>query len=329
MTDHQTTDAGAGRGGTTTVPPAVSRVPERAGRRLREWLRALPGPLREPADALAARPAKSLRPLLVAASAAFGTPAPADVVDRAALIELLHLASLLHDDVVDAAPLRRGAPSAFATHGAEPAMLAGLGCFAVVGMQAARLGQAEHRLVASVAAQLAYGEMLDIERAFDTTARIDGYLELVERKTGALLGLACTLGAIAGRVDDPTGKALHAFGVELGIAFQILDDCLDLRHLTDEGKPLGTDHLLGLFGAPTLCALAADDSGRLARLLLSPALDRDELPRVLALVEAHGGMSAALSLARRHHDRALSCLAPLAAEPAAVLTAVSALRWPA
>ena len=315
--------------GATTVPAAVARVPEQAAHRLGTWLRTLPEALREPAAELADRPAKSLRPLLVAACAAFGRPSAADVIDRAALVELLHLASLLHDDVIDGAPLRRGAPSAYAAYGAEPAMLAGLGCFALVGMRATRLGGEEHLMVARVAARLALGELTDIERAFDTQVRVEDYVELVEGKTGSLLGLACALGALAGRVDAPVAAALRSFGVQLGIAFQILDDCLDLRHVLLEGKPLGTDHLLGLFGCPTLFALAADTGGELRRLLLAPDLRPGDLPRVRELVERHGGVDAALSLARRHYDSALELLAPLDPAPVAVLTAVSALRWPA
>lgn len=314
--------------GADVVPAAVARVPQQATLRLGKWLRALPEALRDPAAELAGRPAKSLRPLLVAACAAFGRPSPVEVVDRAALVELLHLASLLHDDVIDGAPLRRGAPSAYAAYGAETAMLAGLGCFALVGMRAHRLGGEEHLMVARVSAQLALGELADIERAFDTQVSVPDYVELVERKTGSLLGLACALGALAGRVEAPVAAALRAFGVELGIAFQILDDCLDLRRVVAEGKPLGTDHLLGLFGCPTLFALAADTTGELRQLLLAPAMASGDLPRVRELVEHHGGVDAALSLARQHYDNALAHLTPLDPAPVSVLTTVSALRWP-
>jgi geranylgeranyl pyrophosphate synthase len=324
-----TTPSSADAAGAAMVPADIARVPQQATRRLGAWLRALPEALREPAAELADRPAKSLRPLLVAACAAFGRPGAADVAERAALVELLHLASLLHDDVIDGAPLRRGAPSAYAAYGAEHAMLAGLGCFALVGMRAARLGGEEHLMVARVSAQLAIGELADIERAFDTRVLVDDYVELAERKTGSLLGLACALGALAGGVDAPAAAALHSFGVRFGIAFQIVDDCLDLRRARPEGKPLGTDHLRGLFGCPTIFALAADTTGELRRLLLAPDLRADDLPRVHELVERHGGVDAALSLARQHYESALALLAPLDPAPVAVLTTVSALRWPA
>jgi geranylgeranyl pyrophosphate synthase len=323
-----TTPSPGDAAGALAVPAALARVPELVTRRLGTWLRALPEALREPAAELAVRPAKSLRPLLVAACAAFGRPGAADVVERAALVELLHLASLLHDDVIDGAPLRRGAPSAYCAYGAEHAMLAGLGCFALVGMRAARLGGREHVMVARVSAQLAIGELIDVERAFDTRVGVEDYVELLERKTGSLLGLACELGALAGGLDPSVTSALRSFGVRLGIAFQILDDCLDLRRDLPEGKPLGTDHLLGLFGCPTLFALAADTSGELRRLLLAPDLRLGDLPRVRELVEEYGGVEAALALARQHYDSALALLEPLDPAPAGVLTAVSTLRWP-
>lgn len=295
--------------------------------RLRELARQLPEPVRAPVGDLAGRPGKALRSTLLAACARFGTPDPERLVRLGALVELLHLASLLHDDVIDRAATRRGAPAAHQVVGNELAMLAGLGAFAVAGMEAAELGEGVDRAVSRTVAGLAYGEMLDIERAFDTTLALTDYLELVQRKTGDLFRLTCLLGAAEGRVDPATADALARFGVAFGVAFQVGDDCLDLDLATGaHGKPAGTDHLLGLFGAPTLCALQADTSGELAALLLRPALGPQDLPTVRRLVVAHDGFTAARRLARQWHGRAVAALDGLPATDARDLLIATSAR---
>jgi geranylgeranyl pyrophosphate synthase len=292
--------------------------------RMLELVDGLDEPLRTPVRSLAARPGKHLRATLVRTCAGPGGD-PRRVLDLGALVELLHLASLLHDDVVDHADLRRGRPTARAVVGDERATLAGLACFALAGMLAADLGGGLDVLTGRTVAALAYGEMLDVERAFDTTLPIDDYLELAERKTGDLFRLSCLLGAVeAGRgASDVT--ALSSYGAGLGVAFQILDDCLDFGSAAS-GKPLGTDHLLGLFGAPTLFALAADSTGELAALLLAPGFAVDDMPTVRRLVVALGGLDQATDLAHATYDRAVGHLAPLDPELSAALTALWQVR---
>jgi heptaprenyl diphosphate synthase len=245
--------------------------------------------------------------MLLAACARFGLARPAHLVRLGALVELLHLASLLHDDIVDRAPVRRGGPAAHTILGQERAMLAGLACFAAAGMEAADIGGGLDRIVGQTAAALAYGELLDVERAFDTTLPLPDYLELVENKTGILFRLSCHLGAAAAGAGQEVVGVLARFGADFGVAFQILDDCLDLAS-GEQGKPAGTDHMMGLFGAPTLCALAADGTGELAALLLSPRFSALDMPAVRALVIANGGLTAAQTLARDRLERALAAL---------------------
>jgi heptaprenyl diphosphate synthase len=291
----------------------------RVGERLRLLARQLPEPVRAPVADLAGRPGKALRSRLLAACAAFGTPDPERLVRLGALVELLHLASLLHDDVIDRAATRRGAPAAHQVVGNEMAMLAGLGAFAVAGMEAADLGRGVDLIVGRTVAGLAYGEMLDIERAFDTALSLTDYLELVQRKTGDLFRLTCLLGAAEGRVTSGEADALARFGVAFGVAFQIVDDCLDLDLASGDvgsGKPAGTDHLLGLFGAPALCALRTDTAGGLAALLLRPTLTTDDLATIRHLVVVHNGLSTARRLAQQWHDRAVAALADFPASGA-------------
>jgi heptaprenyl diphosphate synthase len=296
-----------------------------AAARLDELAASLPEPLGTPTRALAGRPGKYLRSRLLHAAAA-GATTPY-LVRLAAVVELLHLASLLHDDVVDQGTSRRGAPSARAVVGDELATLAGLACFALAGREAAELGDGVDAVVARAVSGLAYGEILDVERAFDTGLTLPEYLELVERKTGDLFRLSCALGAGASGADSATLDAVGRFGAELGVAFQVLDDCLDLATV-GVGKPVGTDHLLGLFGAPTLFALAADDTGELAALLLDPAFDHDDLPAVRTRVTAVGGLAAARELARIRYEIALAALDGVDQHRRDELTGAATLIWP-
>jgi geranylgeranyl pyrophosphate synthase len=263
----------------------------------------MPGSLRSPVADVVDRPGKCLRAMLLYACSRFGVAEPAELVRLGALVELLHLASLLHDDVVDRADTRRGRPAAHVVVGEERAVLAGLACFAVAGMEAAAIGGGIDQLIGQAVARLAYGELLDVERAFDTSLAMVDYLELAERKTGELFRLSCVLGAAAAGAGDVVIRTLGQFGLDFGVAFQILDDCLDFSAQQD-GKPAGRDHMMGLFGAPTLCALAADRSGELSALLLSSAFSHADLPAVRAHVAGNGGLAAATAMARARYDRA-------------------------
>jgi geranylgeranyl pyrophosphate synthase len=121
-------------------------------------------------------------------------------------------------------------------------------------------------------------------------------------------------------------EVLGRFGSEIGVAFQMLDDCLDLAE-TGKDKPVGTDHLLGLFGAPTLCALRNDPSGVLVRSLLSPELTIADLPRIRAMIIERGGLDAARAMARERHDRAFALLRELGEETVASLSEATVTIW--
>lgn len=276
--------------------------------RMEQLVGGLSEPLRGLAMTLVSRPGKGLRASLVAACAPADT-APTGLIDRlGAIVELVHLASLLHDDVVDRSQTRRGAPAAHTVAGTELATLAGLACFSLAGAEAASIGHGVEVLTSRACSGLSYGQVLDVERAFDTSLSIEDYTELVARKTGELFQLSCLLGAAAGGTDPDSARLLGRFGLSFGIGFQVADDCLDLA-ADDTGKPAGLDHLRGLFGAPTLYALAADTSGSLAELLLSPRLTIDDIPAVRRFVIELGGLEAARRLAAEHYAHANESLA--------------------
>ncbi|NUP50583.1 MAG: polyprenyl synthetase family protein [Catenulispora sp.] len=289
------------------LPPDLAAFPAQVASRMRDLARGLAASVRGPVLGLVDRPGKALRALLIAACAAPGRADRRTLVRLGAIVELIHLASLLHDDVVDKAPSRRGAPAAHTVVGPELAALAGLSCFALAGMEAASVGGGVQVLASQASAGLSYGQVLDVERAFDTDLSVDDYVELAARKTGDLFRLSCLLGAAAGQADPETGRRLGEFGLHFGIAFQVLDDCLDFQD-GGTGKPFGLDQLRGMFGAPTLYALRSDRQKGLAELLLSPGFTVADMPTVKKLVTESGGLRAAQELAGQHRMRALEAL---------------------
>ena len=288
---------------------------DRVSERIRSLTRSL-GPELEPVVAgLVERPGKRLRSQLVAHCAAIGEVHPEKVVRAGAVVELLQVASLLHDDVVDQAETRRHAPSAHVSHGVESALLGGVACFALAGLEAAELSGPANQVTSRAVADLSRGEMLDVERAFDVELSAADYLAVVEGKTAPLFRVSCELGAVVGYLPTEAGRAVAAFGGDLGVAFQVLDDCLDIE-AAGTGKPAGRDMALGLFGAPVLCALqAAGDDRELAGLLLDPDFDGGDMSRVCELVERHDGIATARALAAERIERALGALEAVPAGP--------------
>nr|WP_042181165.1 polyprenyl synthetase family protein [Kibdelosporangium sp. MJ126-NF4]CEL14855.1 Octaprenyl diphosphate synthase / Dimethylallyltransferase / Geranyltranstransferase / Geranylgeranyl diphosphate synthase [Kibdelosporangium sp. MJ126-NF4]CTQ96514.1 Octaprenyl diphosphate synthase (EC 2.5.1.90) / Dimethylallyltransferase (EC 2.5.1.1) / Geranyltranstransferase (EC 2.5.1.10) / Geranylgeranyl diphosphate synthase (EC 2.5.1.29) [Kibdelosporangium sp. MJ126-NF4] len=296
-------------------------------RHLARLVTGLSAPLRDAVASLVERPGKQLRSSLLTACAGFGSADPDRVARLGAVVELVHLASLVHDDVIDRATVRRGRPAAHVVVGAELATLAGLACLAAAGTESAELGAEVSLAVSRTIAELTLGELLDVERGFDTDLPLADYQELVRRKTGTLFQLSCLLGAGEARLDEDARRALARFGLEFGTAFQVMDDCLDLA-AADQDKPRGTDHLLGLFGAPTLYALRADSSGELGRLLLAPTLTEEDLPAIRSLVAARGGLDAAADLATSHYRAALAALDEMPEHPARhELRAIAESSW--
>ncbi len=280
--------------------------------RLDRLIAGLAAPIRDAVGGLASRPGKRLRSAMLTRCSGYGNADPERIARLGAVVELVHLASLVHDDIVDRAAVRRGLPTVHRAAGPGLALLAGLACLGAAGTEAADLGDDVALAVSRAVAELTLGELLDVERGFDTELPLEDYVELVGRKTGALFGLCGLLGAQESDVDT---VALTEFGTEFGIAFQILDDCLDLE-ADGQDKPVGTDHLLGLFGAPTLAALRADSSGELSELLLRPSFGVEDLLKVRGLVAVHGGLDAARELANVHFGYARAALARTPEGPA-------------
>jgi heptaprenyl diphosphate synthase len=244
---------------------------------------------------------KRLRPVLVvsAAMAIGGDEGVGDrVIDAAAAVELLHLASLFHDDVLDEAAVRRGHPSANALWGNHAAVLGGDVLLSHAYRVAADLGAAELRRLAYTLAALCSGQVAESAARFDTARDLIHYDASIRGKTAALLATSCWLGASTAGAPPPFADALARYGTELGIAFQIVDDVLDLYgHGLQIGKPAGSDLRAGVFTLPVLMALQRDPA--LVELLVED-IDEQGIHEVALRVRAVGADRRAVAHALDH-----------------------------
>jgi geranylgeranyl pyrophosphate synthase len=296
----------------STVPPPVTTVLEAAGtwlpagmeaveRRLAELTGGHGAALSGDAGATLSAGGKRLRPLLVLLCAG---PAGGQAAARAATaVELVHMATLVHDDVLDAAPLRRGRPTVAARSGRDRAVATGdllfSRAFAELGADG---GERQVQLLSSASVALALGELAQRNDAYDIGLSSERYLERCGLKTARLFECACLLG----RVGDgtPEEPELAAFGRHIGLAFQLLDDVLDVTGPPERtGKARGTDLLDGTVTLPLILAREADpglgdvdlralDAGGAAQLCERIAATR-ALDRVRALAGEHVGRAKA------------------------------------
>ena len=256
-------------------------------------------PLATHAGATIAAGGKRLRPLLVILAA--GQADAARLVRAGVAVELVHSATLVHDDVLDVAPLRRGRPTVFATAGREAATQTGDLLFALAFAELAHGGEPEEvRLLSDAGSALARGELLQRADAWDTSITLERYLERCDLKTARLFQAAARLGALAGGHD---AGALGDFGRRVGLAFQVLDDVLDVAGPAERtGKHRGTDLLDGTVTLPFIFARELDP--RVAaidpRTIAGPA----EAEAVCDRIEASGALERARAYALEHVSEA-------------------------
>jgi heptaprenyl diphosphate synthase len=247
---------------------------------------------------------KRLRPALVLLSACSGKAGLPQTDLSAAAIELVHIATLYHDDVIDETQKRRGVPTAHVQWGIEVAVLAGDYLFARGCALGAEAGGDVPAILARAIGLVCEGQIMETAGLDDPARSVDHYLDVVERKTAALFEAACELGASTSGAGEEDRRALVDYGKNLGIAFQIVDDVLDVvgdPRVT--GKEPGSDLREGVFTMPVI--LAAERDGGLAARLAS---GERELRELLPAIRAAGGVEAAMDRARRHAARAEGAL---------------------
>lgn len=250
---------------------------------------------------LIGRGGKRLRPALVLLLSGLGRDRDGAVLRAAAAVELLHVASLYHDDVMDRAPSRRGAPSANARWGNAVAAIAGSYLFACAMRLLAATGEEANRLGSAAVAEICTGQLQELESSYDLDLPVDHHLAVLERKTASLFVLPCVLGATLGLATPAQRGALDRFGRRLGLAFQLADDALDLAgDAAQLGKATGTDVGEGVYSLPVLATLrdGGERAARLRALLRLDGLTRVEVAEVIEIVRSGPGIGEALALAR-------------------------------
>jgi heptaprenyl diphosphate synthase len=222
-------------------------------------------------------------------------------------VELVHMGSLYHDDVIDEAETRRGVPSVNARWSNIVAILAGDFLLARASSLAASLGAEVAGLLADTIGELCRGQVLELQHLFDVDRSEEDYASAIDGKTASLFAASCRIGGMVTGVSEPDLDALTRYGRHLGMCFQVVDDVLDIT-ASDAvlGKPAGQDLVEGVYTLPVIYALSDSEA---LRVLLAQPLDADRLAEARRLATTNGAVEAALDVAHDHAAKAGEALA--------------------
>ncbi|VEI13712.1 polyprenyl synthetase family protein [Trueperella bialowiezensis] len=263
---------------------------------------------------------KRLRPLLTLLAAELGpNPDSSHVIDAAVVMELTHLASLYHDDVMDEAPMRRGVPTAQYIFGNSSAIMAGDVLFSRASKIVAGLGQKAIYMHANAFERLCMGQLHEIVGPREGEDPIEHHVAVLSGKTGSLIAAAAHHGVMAAGGSDEISHKLEQFGERIGVAFQIADDVIDLSDDELTGKTAGTDLLEGVPTYPTLLLNKREAEGELdaagaeilAALRQGNLDEGDRLAAVVAALREHDVVAETRDVARSWVDDALTYLVGL------------------
>ena len=254
---------------------------------------------------------KRLRPILVLLSSGLTGSVPDGSIRMAAVVEMIHTATLVHDDVIDIAKTRRGRPSSNAIWGNHTCVLAGDWLY----MQAFQMALRERNfrvldLLIALTQMMVEGELLQLERIGKIQVSEADYMELVDRKTASLFSACARLGAMMAGADEAVEARMGEFAWNLGIAFQLVDDVLDFTsHEKVLGKPVGSDLREGKVTLPLIYALdhATPEERQLVEdVLKDENYDRVPFPKILRMIERHRGFDRVRERAQAFTDKARS-----------------------
>ena len=304
-----------------TVPfltPVIGADMDSVDRVLRDSLHSDVVLIRQVAEYIIAGGGKRLRPAVLLLAAGATGYRGREHHTLAAVIEMIHTATLLHDDVVDESDLRRGHATANAQFGNAASVLVGDFLYSrsfqlMVGLQRMRVLE----ILAGTTNAIAEGEVLQLMNAGDADLREDAYLEVIQRKTARLFEAAARLGAVLSGVDATTEDALARYGMHVGTAFQLVDDVLDYSGNTDAiGKNLGDDLAEGKMTLPLIHALSRGTPEEAAVIRHAIAGGgRDDFPQVVAALASTGALAYARDRAEAEVDNAAKCLDALPDSP--------------
>jgi heptaprenyl diphosphate synthase len=278
---------------------------------------------------------KRFRPMLVLLSGLVGgaDPTHPDLVSAGVVVELVHLSTLYHDDVIDAADTRRGAPAAHVKWSNTVAILTGDFLLARASELSASLGVEVTRIMARTIADLCQGEIREVQGSAEAAAHgvlpvipdREHYLQCIGEKTASLISSSCRLGALLSKQSPEAVEALTDYGWWLGMSFQLADDLLDITsERTESGKQPGTDLREGIRTLPVLLALEADGPDSPLAAMLDDPTD-EHLARALVHLRHHPALAIARDTARLQAAKAKRALEGLSPAPGCT-AAVEGLR---
>ena len=263
---------------------------------------------------------KHIRPILTILSSRLCGQPTLNSYKAAAMIELLHVATLIHDDVVDDANQRRGFPSINRMWKNKVAVLMGDFIFSKTLINMIRLKDfSALELIASTAEKLAAGEILQIEKSLTKSMNEKSYYDMIYQKTASLVSTSCELGAITSSGKDTDREAMVNYGTKLGMAFQVKDDLFDiLGHAKDTGKDMGADVKKNLVTLPLIHAYdkaSKVETIKLNKILGSKKKTRFELDHLKEIVDRAGGFNYAKEKIVEFNEQALDALSPYPDSP--------------
>ncbi|MGZ6792698.1 MAG: polyprenyl synthetase family protein [Mycobacteriales bacterium] len=303
--------AGLLSGTDPALQAAVNGGLELVEERLREVVRSSHPLLNESAAHLVEAGGKRVRPLLALLAAQFGDAQRPEVVDAAVVVELTHLATLYHDDVMDEAPVRRGAESANTRWTNTVAILTGDYLFARASDLTAGLGTEATHLQSRTFARLVEGQIAETAGPLGDEDPVAHHLQVLADKTASLLSTSARLGAMMAGAEPAVVDALAEFGEVFGVAFQLSDDLIDVLSESEQsGKTPGTDLREGIATLPVLLVRAGGDT-ELAALLAGDLSGDAELAEALTRLRAHPAMAQAQERLRAYVERARGIAASL------------------
>jgi heptaprenyl diphosphate synthase len=256
---------------------------------------------------------KLLRPGLLLLSSGFGKPDWKKQENLAAALEMLHVSTLIHDDVIDDSPMRRGLPAAHERYGKRDAVLMGDYLLSRCFLLTSEYTSPESAVnLAKVISIICTQEIEQNSRRFQADITVRGYLRQIMGKTATLFSLACHVGAHESRAPEAVTSRLRRAGYNIGMAFQVIDDILDYAGVEEKvRKPLGNDLKEGVVTLPLICALSLDETGELRRLTSPENFAQAARDQIISLVGASGGLDEARAYARLYTGRALREIAAL------------------
>lgn len=248
---------------------------------------------------------KRLRPALVILSSKASGNSSKDTVNLACAVEYIHIATLLHDDVIDNADMRRGAPSANFKWGSKASILVGDYLFAKSFSIMVKEGNQQiMNSLANASMKMAEGEIQQLVSKYDVNMKEEKYLEIITKKTAELIASCCEVGALLANAPKEQVKAMYAYGMNIGIAFQLIDDTLDF--ISDGkklGKPVCNDLIEGKVTLPLLKILEFKNGSarkRIEEILKKELLESSDIDFIMDLINKYKTVDYSISMAKRY-----------------------------